>query len=151
VGNDAMSGRRAGFLLGALLVVWTAGFPVVATHAASQRPHTKEYAITVDATALHPPTWWYVPGVTPLIWSLEPENTDAFKTTERQELKLKPGAYRFGTFTFDFPFMVTMDGKLDFAPSLDQCVGGRGTAELKVLCSKVQPYAGQPEYWKNGK
>lgn len=120
---------------------------------AAQRPQTKEYSITIDATALEPPTWWYVPGVTPLVWNLDPDSTEALKTTERHELQLKPGAYRFGTFTFDFPFSVTLEGKLDFAGTLDQCVSGRGTNELKVRCSKTQPYGGQPEYWgnKNGK
>ena len=107
----------------------------------------------IDATALEPPTWWYVPGVTPLVWNLDPDSTEALKTTERHELQLKPGGYRFGTFTFDFPFSVTLEGKLDFAGTLDQCVSGRGTNELKVRCSKTQPYGGQPEYWgnKNGK
>src|SRR6185295_9305015 len=121
--------------------------------AATQRPHTKEHPITIDATALDPPTWWYVPGVTPLVWNLDPDSTEAMKTTDRHELQLKPGAYRFGTFTFDFPFTVTLDGKLDFAGTLDQCVSGRGTSELKIRCSKTQPYGGQPEYWgnKNGK
>ena len=122
--------------------------------AATQRPQAKEHPITVDATALNPPTWWYVPGVTPLIWSLDPDSTEAMKTTERHELQLKPGAYRFGTFTFDFPFTVTLDGKLDYSDALDQCVSGRGTKELTIRCSKTQPYGGQPpEYWgnKNGK
>lgn len=107
---------------------------------------TKEYTITVDATALHPPSWWYVPGVTPIIWSMDPDNTEALKTTEPHALKLKPGSYRFGTFTFDFPFTVTLEGVLDFAPSLDQCVSGRGTQKLVVRCSRTQPYGGQPEY-----
>ncbi|MER3423734.1 MAG: hypothetical protein C4293_11395, partial [Nitrospiraceae bacterium] len=94
----------------------------------------RPYSITVDATALAPPTWWYVPGVTPLIWSLDPDHTEALRTTEPQELLLKPGPYRFGTFTFDFPFSIGADGKLDFPPSLDQCVSGRGTNRLIVRC-----------------
>lgn len=120
-----------------------------AAGAATPRPQTKEYAITIDATALNPPTWWYVPGVTPIIWSLEPDSTEALRTTMPHELKLKPGNYRFGTFTFDFPFTVTLEGKLDFAPSLDQCVSGRGASELKIRCSRTQPYGGQPEYWNH--
>lgn len=115
--------------------------------AATQRPQAKEYAIMIDATALNPPTWWYVPGVTPIIWSMEPDNTEALRTTTPYELKLKPGNYRFGTFTFDFPFTVTLDGKLDFPPSLDQCVNGRGSSALTIRCSRTQPYGGQPEYW----
>lgn len=109
-------------------------------------PYSKEYAITVDATALTPPTWWYVPGVTPIIWSLDPDNTEALQTTAPHELKLKPGSYRFGTFTFDFPFTVTLEGDLDFATSLDQCVSGRGTQTLTVRCSRTQPYAGTRDY-----
>jgi hypothetical protein len=108
--------------------------------------HTKEYVITVDATALTPPTWWYVPGVTPIIWSLDPDNTEALRTTAPHELKLKPGSYRFGTFTFDFPFSVTLDGVLEFAPSLDQCVSGRGSRTLTIKCSRTQPYGGKPDY-----
>lgn len=114
--------------------------------AAPPASHTKEYAITVDATALTPPTWWYVPGVTPIIWSMDPDNTEALQTTKPHELKLKPGAYRFGTFTFDFPFSITLEGVLDFAPSLDQCVSGRGTRTLTVRCSRTQPYGGTRDY-----
>lgn len=109
-------------------------------------PFTTAYTITVDATALTPPTWWQVPGVTPLVSSLDPDSTEAFRTTSPQDLKVKPGTYRFGTFTFDFQFMVTPEGVLDFAPSLDQCVEGRGTRTLKVRCSQTQPYGGQREY-----
>jgi hypothetical protein len=107
---------------------------------------TKEYPITIDATALNPPTWWQVPGVTPMIMTMDPDSTEAHKTTVPHELKLKPGAYRFGTFTFDFPFLVTLDGVIEFAPSLDQCVAGRGTQKLTVHCSRTQPYGGKPDY-----
>lgn len=127
----------------ATLVLLAGPSPVFAGPPAS---HTKEYAITVDATALTPPTWWYVPGVTPIIWSLDPDNTEALRTTAPHELKLKPGAYRFGTFTFDFPFSVTLDGVLEFASSLDQCVSGRGTQTLTVKCSRTQPYGGTRDY-----
>lgn len=114
--------------------------------AAPESPYTKQYEVTVDATALQPPTWWHVPGVTPLIWSLDPASTEAYRTTDIGTVKLKPGTYRFGTFTFDFPFRVTLEGQLDFAPSLDQCVEGRGTRTLKVRCSRTQPYGGEREY-----
>ena len=108
--------------------------------------HSKEFPITVNATELDPPTWWHVPGVTPMIMTMDPETTEAPRTTESRELKLKPGTYRFGTFTFDFPFVVTLDGVLDFARSLDQCVSGRGTQTLTVRCSQMQPYVGPPDY-----
>lgn len=108
--------------------------------------YAKEYPITVDATALTPPTWWHVPGKTPAIMTLDPDSTDALRTTTPYELKLKPGSYRFGTFTFDFPFVVTLDGALDFTPSLDQCVSGRGTQTLTITCSRTQPYGGQRDY-----
>lgn len=111
-------------------------------------PYAREYPITIDATSLQPPTWWHVPGVTPIIWSLDPESTEALRTTQPRELKLKPGAYRFGTFTFDFPFVVSLDGMLEFTHSLDQCVHGRGSRTLVVRCSRTQPYGGQPDYWK---
>jgi len=44
------------------------------------------------------------------------------------------------------PFAVTLEGVLDFAPSLDQCVSGRGTQRLTVTCSRTQPYGGQRDY-----
>jgi hypothetical protein len=116
---------------------------------AAQLPPTQQYVIRVDATALTPPTRWYVPGVTTIIWSLDPDSTEAFKTTAPQDLNLKPGKYRFGTFTFDFPFAVTLEGVLDFDSSLDQCVSGRGTRTLTVRCSQTMPYVGQTEYWND--
>jgi hypothetical protein len=118
----------------------------MAPEAAPPAAHTKEYSITFDATALVPPTWWQVPGKTPMIMTLDPESTDAYKSTERKTLLLKPGAYKFGTFTFDFPFNVTLEGKLDFAESLDQCVTGRETQTLIVKCSRTHPYGGTRDY-----
>ena len=125
-----------------LLVV--ASVPLVT--AAPPALHTKEYPITIDATALSPPTSWQIPGVTTMIMTMDPDSTDALRTTSPHEVKLKPGAYHFGTFTFDFPFEVTLDGVLEFAPSLEQCVSGRGTQRLVVRCSRTQPYGGQPDY-----
>ena len=61
-------------------------------------------------------------------------------------LALKPGKYKFISFTFDFPFSVSLEGTLDFAPSLDQCVEGRGTQTLVVRCKRTYPYGGQPDY-----
>ena len=114
--------------------------------AETPNPLLREFAITVDPTALAPPTVWNVPGVTPLIYSMDPISSEALKTTAIKELHLKPGQYRFGSFTFDFPFLVSREGLLQFASSLDQCVKGRGTRTLTVLCSHTQPYPQQPDY-----
>jgi hypothetical protein len=124
--------------------------PNLAAEAAPPAAYTREHAIVFDATALTPPTWWQVPGVTPMIMTLDPESSDAYRTTDRRELKLKPGQYKFGTFTFDFPFTVSLDGKVDFAKSLDQCVEGRGTQTLTVRCSRTYPYGGKRDnYYKD--
>ena len=109
-------------------------------------PLTREYPILIDPTALDPPTWWHVPGVTPLLWTKDPMTYEAYKTTESQEIKLKPGEYRFGTFTFDFAFRVTLDGQLEFPSSLGQCVTGQGTNKLIIRCSHTQPYRQNPDY-----
>jgi hypothetical protein len=105
--------------------------------------HLKEHTITIDATNLVPPSWWQVPGVTPSIYESDPDSLDAPKTTERRELALKPGQYKFISFTFDFPFVVNLEGKLEFAKSLDQCVEGRGTHTLVVRCTRTYPYGGE--------
>jgi hypothetical protein len=114
--------------------------------AAPPPSYTKEHAIMIDPTVLDPPSWWYVPGVTPSIYNSDPDSLDAFKTTDKQTLALKPGKYKFISFTFDFPFSVNLEGKLEFAPSLDQCVEGRGTQTLIVRCKRTYPYGGQPDY-----
>jgi len=105
--------------------------------------HLREYGITIDATKLVPTSWWQVPGVTPSIWNSDPETLDAPKTSELRELRLRPGKYKFISFTFDFPFTVTLNGTLDFSKSLDQCVEGRGTQTLVVLCKRMYPHSGQ--------
>ena len=105
--------------------------------------HLKEHPITIDATKLVPASWWQVPGITPSIWSSDPDSLDAPKTSEPRELQLRPGKYKFISFTFDFPFTVNLNGTLDFSKSLDQCVGGRGTHTLVVLCKRMYPYGGQ--------
>src|SRR6266545_469693 len=99
--------------------------------------HLKEYASTIDATKLVPASWWQVPGVTPSIYNSDPESLDAPKTSERLELALKPGKYKFISFTFDFPFAVNLDGTLEYAKSLDQCIEGRGTQVLIVRCKRM--------------
>jgi hypothetical protein len=111
-------------------------------------PLLREFPITVNPSALNPPTWWHVPGITPLIWTKDPISSDAYKTTEAKDLNLKPGEYRFGTFTFDFLFKVTLSGTLEFSPTLDQCVDGRGPQVLTIRCSHTQPYPQEPDYPK---
>ena len=141
----ASSPRHVWITLGILAgLVSVAGTAISDT--APQPPHTIDYAVTIDATALEPPTRWYVPGVTPIIWSMDPDTSEAYKTTEPRVVGLKPGHYKFGTFTFDFPFMLTLEGVLNFSPSLDQCVSGRGTRTLTVRCSRTQPFSGEPDY-----
>ena len=139
-----MASRPVSCVLGMLALL--AVLPAGSAQAAPPPAHMKEYAIMIDATTLHPPTRWQVPGITPMIMTMDPDSTEAYATTERRELKLKPGSYKFGTFTFDFPFQITLDGKLDFAQSLDQCVAGRGTQMLMVTCSRMYPYGGKREY-----
>jgi hypothetical protein len=107
--------------------------------------YLKAHTITIDATKLVPTSWWQVPGVTPSIWNSDPESLDAPKTSELHELQLRPGKYKFISFTFDFPFTVNLSGTLDFSPSLDQCVQGRGTTTLVVLCKRTYPHGGQPD------
>ena len=110
----------------------------------------KEHTITIDPTPLVPQSWWQVPGVTPPLWVLDPETSDAYRTTETRELKLKPGQYKFISFTFDFPFTVSLDGKLEYSKSLDQCVEGRGTQTLVVRCKRTYPHGGQRDaYYGN--
>ncbi|MDQ6734575.1 MAG: hypothetical protein M3Z35_10780 [Nitrospirota bacterium] len=138
--------QRIGLLLTLCAFLTVTTGEVVISEAGPPPAYTKEHAITIDATTLHPPSWWYVPGVTPLIWSMDPENTEAYRTSTARELRLKPGSYRFGTFTFDFPFTVNLDGVLEYPTTLDQCVSGRATQTLTIRCSKTQPYGGQPEY-----
>lgn len=113
--------------------------------------HLREHGITIDATKLVPASWWQVPGVTPSIWNSDPESLDAPKTSELLELRLKPGKYKFIGFTFDFPFTVTLNGTLDFSKSLDQCVEGRGTQTLVVLCKRMYPHGGQRDAYYDQK
>jgi len=137
--------------IGGLCILLTSLSPIVSSLASTTEPTNpllREFSITVDPSALNPPTWWHVPGITPLIWTKDPINMDAYKTTQVKELKLKPGEYRFGTFTFDFLFKVTLAGTLEFAKTLDQCVHGRGSGVLAIHCSHTQPYPQDPDYPK---
>ena len=130
-------------LIGLLLGSATVTQPATAGQPAAYR---QEHAITIDATTINPQSWWQVPGITPSIYGSDPESMDAYKTTESRALKLKPGKYHFVSFTFDFPFMVNVEGRLEFAQSLDQCVEGRGTQTLTIRCSRTYPHGGERDY-----
>ncbi len=132
--------------MGLLPILFAGAVGLEMADAAPPPSYTKEHAIMIDPTVLDPPSWWYVPGVTPSIYNSDPDSLDAFKTTDKRTLALKPGKYKFISFTFDFPFSVNLEGKLEFAPSLDQCVEGRGTQTLIVRCKRTYPYGGQPDY-----
>jgi hypothetical protein len=119
------------------------GFPATAERPASAE---QEHAITIDATSIVSQSWWQIPGVTPPIWTSDPETSDAYRTTDPRVLRLQPGRYKFISFTFDFPFEVTQEGRVAYAPSLDQCVEGRGTTSLIVRCKRTYPHGGIPEY-----
>lgn len=134
--------RMAGAVVGLFIF---AGMALTA-QAAPPEPAEQPHAITIDATAIVSQSWWQVPGVTPSIWTSDPETSDAYRTTEPRVLQLKPGRYKFISFTFDFPFEVTPEGTVDYGTSLNQCVGGRGTAVLMVHCKRTYPHGGQPEY-----
>jgi len=127
--------------LAAGVVLWCAS-----AEAGPPAAYTTEHPITIDATVLDPPSWWQVPGVTPSIYNSDPESMDAYKTSDKQTLALRPGKYKFVSFTFDFPFSVNLEGKIEFASSLDQCVGGRGTQTLHVRCKRTYPHGGEPDY-----
>ncbi len=144
-----------GYTFQSVLAIWLTTFVVLCVIVpgvlfAADSPQTdsiaRDFPITVDPTALTPPTSWQVPGVTPLIYTMDPISSDAFKTIAGKELWLKPGQYRFGTYTFNFPFVVSRLGLLEFDMSLNQCVEGRGTKTLTVVCSHTQPYPQQPDY-----
>lgn len=132
----------AGVLAG-LLVLVDSGLPAKADQLGTDE---QKFAVTIDATAIVSQSWWHVPGVTPSIWTSDPETSDAYRTTEPRVLQLKPGRYKFISFTFDFPFDVTPAGTVAYATALDQCVGGRGTATLIVRCKRTYPHGGKPDY-----
>ncbi|MBX9661592.1 MAG: hypothetical protein K2X00_23790 [Nitrospiraceae bacterium] len=109
--------------------------------------HLKEHPITIDATQLVPASWWQIPGATPSIYHSDPDSLDAPKTSEKRELQLKPGKYKFISFTFDFPFAVNLSGMLEFSKALDQCVEGRGTQTLVIKCKRTYPHGGQRDQY----
>ncbi len=135
--------RRAMLASGCVALSAVIGF--VAVTESRERP-AMLYPITIDATSIVSQSWWTVPGITPSIWTSDPETSDAYRTSEPRVLQLKPGHYKFISFTFDFPFEVTPEGMVAYASSLNQCVEGRGTATLIVRCKRTYPHGGQPEY-----
>ena len=132
-------------LLGGLCQLFSADMWSLAM-AELPRSLEQEHAITIDATSIVSQSWWQVPGVTPSIWTSDPETSDAYRTSEPRALQLKAGQYKFVSFTFDFPFEVTPEGAVEYASSLNQCVEGRGTPTLIVRCKRTYPHGGQPEY-----
>lgn len=137
--------RRWSLVFGAALAGLLAIAPAQWGRAGEPPAHLREHPITIDATKLVPTSWWQVPGITPSIWNSDPESLDAPKTSELRELQLRPGKYKFISFTFDFPFTVNLNGTLDFSAVLDQCVQGRGTTTLVILCKRTYPHGGQPD------
>jgi len=97
-------------LLSLSLFLYGGAVSLAVSEAAPPPSYTKEHAIMIDPTVLDPPSWWYVPGVTPSIYNSDPDSLDAYKTTDKRTLALKPGKYKFISFTFDFPFSVVLDG-----------------------------------------
>lgn len=135
--------RRAMLVPGCVALSAMIGF-AVATE--SRETPATPYPITINATSIVSQSWWTVPGITPSIWTSDPETSDAYRTSEPRVLQLPPGRYKFISFTFDFPFEVTQEGTVEFSSSLDQCVGGRGTQTLVVRCKRTYPHGGEPEY-----
>lgn len=145
-GNGPFLGRKIYvMLLSGLFMLSSGGVGAVPT-AEPLGAVEKSYAITIDATAIVSQSWWQVSGVTPSIWASDPETSDAYRTSEVRPLSLRPGAYKFVSFTFDFPFRVTADGTVEYSPVLDECVSGRGTQALIVRCKRTYPYGGKPDY-----
>ncbi|MBY0249683.1 MAG: hypothetical protein K2Q17_18675 [Nitrospiraceae bacterium] len=130
------------------VAAWTAWIGSIAIAESRETPAPR-YPITIDATSIVSQSWWQVPGITPSIWTSDPETSDAYRTTEPRVLQLQPGQYKFISFTFDFPFEVTTEGTVAYASSLNQCVEGRGTPTLIVRCKRTYPHGGQPEYSQN--
>ncbi len=140
-----LNGNVTLMTIGVACLLVSAGMELTAL-AEPPGPVEQEHAITIDATAIVSQSWWHVPGVTPSIWTSDPETSDAYRTTEPRVLQLKPGRHKFISFTFDFPFDVTPEGTVEYAPALNQCVEGRGTPTLIVRCKRTYPHGGQPEY-----
>ena len=132
-----------------ILIAWCAALSTLLGFIPVTEPRettSTTYAVTIDSTSIVPESWWTVPGITPSIWGSDPESSDAYRTSKPRVLQLPPGRYKFISFTFDFPFEITQEGTVEFAPSLDQCVSGRGSKALIVRCKRTYPHGGQPDY-----
>jgi len=117
----------------ALLAVLAFAAPVRADQPLSKHPMAQEHPIEFDATALIPPVYWTVPGVTEPLQSVRGrQESDRVAT-----LKLRPGRYMYMTTQFAFEFTVSLDGILDYQKRVDNCVSGRGTAKLVVKCRRL--------------
>jgi len=127
---------RWGGAVGVLLLLWlNSGFSVNAdAPAITKHPLAQEHPITIDATVLKPPKAWNIPGVTEPLQSLTALTSDQVKT-----LNLRPGRYMFTTTSISFSFTVDLDGKLDYDKMHDQCVSGRGTSHLTLVCRYLMP------------
>ena len=126
----------AGLACGAVVMAAGLAFAAPASEQAPPKhPLAQEHPIVVDATGIHPSMPWSVPGVTEPVQSVRGRKM----TDKVVPLSLRPGRYTFMTTIFSFEFTVSLDGKLDYMKTIDQCVGGRGTATLLVKCRKMQP------------
>jgi hypothetical protein len=119
-----------------LLLLWVnSAFSVNAEPpAVTKHPLAQEHLITIDATVLKPPKVWSIPGVTEPLQSLT-----ALTSNHVVTLNLRPGRYMFTTTSISFSFTVDLDGKLDYAKMHDQCVSGRGTCQLTLVCRFLMP------------
>ena len=87
--HKAFAGRQVFFWIVAVTCVLVLG-PSERLLAAGPPPaYGKEHTITIDPTPLVPQSWWQVPGVTPPLWVLDPETSDAYRTTETREFVLR--------------------------------------------------------------
>jgi hypothetical protein len=119
-----------------LLLLWVnSAFSVNADPpAVTKHPLAQEHPITIDATVLKPPKVWSIPGVTEPLQSLT-----ALTSNHVETLNLRPGRYMFTTTSISFSFTVDLDGKLDYLKMHDQCVSGRGTSHLTLVCRFLMP------------
>jgi len=68
IGKIYQNLQRQGFeVLTGLILIGCFGATGMGHAGEPVNPLTREHIITIDPTALDPPTWWHVPGVTPLI------------------------------------------------------------------------------------
>jgi len=127
--------RWGGAIGVALLLSANFGFSVNAdAPAITKHPLAQEHPITIDATVLKPPKVWSIPGVTEPLQSLT-----ALTSNHVETLNLRPGRYMFTTTSISFSFTVDLEGKLDYAKMHDQCVSGRGTSHLTLVCRFLMP------------